>query len=116
MPVHPITQWPTVETERLTWLVADGGDSRRSNRGRPYDSAVVPSIGGAELLIPSECALVSEDVRTAIASFDLRVGATLAPLEALLVRIESASSSRIENVAASVPELFVDAVDSDGGR
>jgi len=110
------TIWPRVETERRTWLVSDGGDARRSNRGRPYDSAVVPEIAHVDMLIPSECALVSEDVRTAIASFDLRVGATLAPLEALLVRIESAASSRIENVAAPVPELFVESIDADGGR
>ena len=110
------TLWPVVGFERLTWLVAEGGDSRRSNRGRPYDSAVMPAIADVELLIPSECALLSEDVRTAIASFDLRVGETLAPLEALLVRIESAASSRIENVAAPVPELFVAAIDADGGR
>ncbi|MEL6892389.1 MAG: Fic family protein [Actinomycetota bacterium] len=108
--------WPSVGSERLTWLVAEGGDSRRSNRGRPYDSAVVPEIADAELLLPSECALISEDVRTAIASFDLRVGEVLAPLEALLVRIESAASSRIENVAAPVPELFVESIDADGGR
>ncbi len=110
------TLWPVFGSERLTWLVADGGDSRRSNRGRPYDSALVPEIADAEMLIPSECALMSEDVRTAIASFDLRVGETLAPLEALLVRIESAASSRIENVAAPVPELFVASIDADGGR
>ncbi len=110
------TLWPAVTYERLTWLVAEGGDSRRSNRGRPYDSAVLPEIADAEVLIPSECALMSEDVRTAIASFDLRVGETLAPLEALLVRIESAASSKIENFAAPVPELFVASVDADGGR
>ncbi len=110
------TLWPAVTFERLTWLVAEGGDSRRSNRGRPYDSALIPEIGYADLLIPSECALMSEDVRTAIASFDLKVGETLAPLEALLVRIESAASSKIENFAAPVPELFLSSVDADGGR
>ncbi len=110
------TLWPAVTYERLTWLVAEGGDSRRSARGQRYDSAVLPEIAYADLLIPSECALMSEDVRTAIASFDLRVGETLAPLEALLVRIESAASSKIENFAAPVPELFVESIDQDGGR
>ncbi|MGA9277962.1 Fic family protein [Ilumatobacter sp.] len=103
--------------ERLTWLIEQGGDARRSTGGgRRYDSAVVPEIGDAEMMLPSECALVSEDVRTAIAAFDLRVGDTLAPLESLLVRIESSASSRIENVAAPVPDLLIAEIGDDQGR
>ena len=75
MPRH--TEWPPVTFERLTWLIEQGGDARRSGRGRRYDSAVVPEISNAEMMLPSECALVSEDVRTAIAAFDLRVGDVL---------------------------------------
>ena len=101
------TSWPPVRFERLTWLIEEGGDARRSGRGRRYDSAIVPEIGNAEMLLPSETALLSEDVRTAIAAFDLRVGDVLAPLESLLVRIESSASSRIENVAAPVPDLLI---------
>jgi Fic family protein len=110
------TLWPAVTTERLSWLIAEGGDVRRSTRGRGYDSAVVPRIADRDMLLPSECALMSEDVRTAIAAFDLRVGDTLAPLEALLVRIESSASSRIENVAAPVPDLLIAEVGDDQGR
>ena len=110
------TVWPPVTFERLTWLIEEGGDARRSAGGRRYDSAVVPEIGNASMLLPSEIALMSEDVRTAIAAFDLRVGDTLAPLESLLVRIESSASSRIENVAAPVPDLLIGEVDSDQGR
>ncbi|MEM9041471.1 MAG: Fic family protein [Actinomycetota bacterium] len=113
---HGDTLWPAVTYERLTWLVGEGGDGRRSTRGRRYDSALIPEIADAEMMLPSECALISEDVRTAIAAFDLRVGDRLAPLEALLVRIESAASSRIENVATPIPELFLADVDDDGGR
>ncbi len=114
MPRH--TDWPPVTFERLTWLIEQGGDARRSGRGRRYDSAVVPDIADAEMMLPSECALVSEDVRTAIAAFDLRVGDTLAPLESLLVRIESSASSRIENVAAPVPDLLMAETGDDQGR
>lgn len=114
--VHGDALWPEVTFERLTWLVGEGGQGRRSTRGDRYDSALVPEIAFADMMLPSECALMSEDVRTAIAAFDLRVGDTLAPLEALLVRIESAASSRIENVAAPVPELFLAELDEDGGR
>jgi len=111
------TSWPHVTFERLTWLIEEGGDARRSTGSdRRYDSAVVPEIGTAEMLLPSECALVSEDVRTAIAAFDLRVGDTLAPLESLLVRIESSASSRIENVAAPVPDLLIAEVGDDQDR
>lgn len=110
------TSWPAVEFERLTWLIEEGGDARRSVGGRRYDSAIVPEIADASMLLPSETALISEDVRTAIAAFDLRVGDALAPLESLLVRIESSASSRIENVAAPVPDLLIGEVDDDQGR
>ena len=100
-------EWPPVEFERLTWLISEGGDARRSTRANQYDSALVAEIATHDLYLPSECALVSEDVRTAIAAFDLRVGDRLAPLESLLVRIESSASSKIENVAAPVPELLM---------
>ncbi|WP_158412457.1 Fic family protein [Ilumatobacter nonamiensis] len=102
--------------ERLTWLIEQGGDSRRSTGDHRYDSAVVPEIGSEDMMLPSECALVSEDVRTAIAAFDIRVGDTLAPLESLLVRIESSASSRIENVAAPVPDLLMAETGEDQGR
>ncbi len=102
-----VVAWPPVSYERLTWLIGEGGDSRRSTRQNNYDSAITPEIADVDMYLPSECALVSEDVRTAIAAFDLRVGDTLAPLESLLVQIESAASSKIENVAAPVPDLLM---------
>lgn len=110
------TSWPAVEFERLTWLIEEGGDTRRSVGGRRYDSAIVPEIADASMMLPSETALISEDVRTAIAAFDLRVGDKLAPLESLLVRIESSASSRIENVAVPVPDLLIGEVADDQGR
>ena len=111
------TPWPAVTFERLTWLIAEGGDARRSGGGgRRYDSAIVPEIAVQDMLLPSECALVSEDVRTAIAAFDVRVGDTLAPLETLLRKIESSASSRIENVAAPVPDLLIAEIGDERGR
>jgi len=110
------TPWPAVTFERLTWLIAEGGDDRRSTHRNKYDSALVPEIGSQEMFLPSECALVSEDVRTAIAAFDVRVGDTLAPLESLLVQIESSASSRIENVAVPVPDLLMAEAGDDQGR
>lgn len=110
------TDWPAVEYEELVWLVEEGGDASRSSADRTYRSAVIPRIGDEIMSIPSETALVSEDVRTAIAAFDLRVGDTLAPLEALLVRIEATASSRIENVAAPVPELLIAETGDERGR
>lgn len=101
------SMWPPVKFEKMVWLIEQGGDSRRSTAQRTYKSAVVPNIADEIMMIPSETALLSEDVRTAIAAFDVRVGDTLAPLEALLVRIESSASSKIENVAAPVPDLLI---------
>jgi Fic family protein len=111
-----ITLWPPVRFEKLVWLISEGGDSRRSTRDRTYQSALLDQIADASMLIPSDCALVSEDVRAAIAAFDIRVGHTLAPLETLLVRIEASASSRIENVAASLPDLFMAETGDEMGR
>ncbi|MFN3258719.1 MAG: Fic family protein [Ilumatobacter sp.] len=108
--------WPPVTYEQLVWLIEEGGDASRSSDDRTYNSALIPPIADEIMLIPSECALVSEDVRTAIAAFDLRVGDTLAPLEALLVRIEASASSKIENVAAPVPDLLLAEVGDERGR
>lgn len=110
------TLWPPVGFEKLVWLISEGGDSRRSSRDRTYQSAILEPIADVAMLIPSDCALISEDVRTAIAAFDVRVGDTLAPLETLLVRIEASASSRIENVAASLPDLFMAEVGEEMGR
>ena len=108
--------WPPVRFEKLVWLISEGGDSRRSSRDRTYQSAILDPIEDVEMLIPSDCALISEDVRAAIAAFDIRVGDTLAPLESLLVRIEASASSRIENVAASLPDLLMAEVGDEMGR
>ncbi len=108
--------WPPVRFEKLVWLISEGGDSRRSSRDRTYQSAILDPIEDVEMLIPSDCALVSEDIRAAISAFDIRVGDTLAPLESLLVRIEASASSRIENVAASLPDLLMAEVGDEMGR
>ncbi|BAN00396.1 Fic family protein [Ilumatobacter coccineus] len=110
------TLWPPVTFEKLVWLIEEGGDQRRSTAQRTYQSAIVPPIADEIMMIPSETALLSEDVRTAIAAFDVRVGDTLAPLEALLVRIESSASSKIENVAAPVPDLLLAETGDERGR
>ena len=75
-----ITLWSPVRFEKLVWLISEGGYSRRSARDRTYQSAILHPIADASMLIPSDCALISEDVRAAIAAFDIRVGDTLAPL------------------------------------
>ena len=108
--------WPPVRFEKLTWLISEGGDARRSSRDRSYQSAILDPIADVSMLIPSDCALISEDVRAAIAQFDVRVGDTLAPLERLLVRIEASASSRIENVAASIPDLLMAEIGDEMGR
>ena len=115
-PARSVRLWPPVRFEKLVWLISEGGDARRSSRDRGYDSAILDPIADVEMLIPSDCALVSEDVRSAIAAFDVRVGDTLAPLETLLVRIESSASSRIEHVEASLPDLFLAEVGDEMSR
>ena len=51
--------------------------------------------------LPSSVAAVAEDAAAEIARFDAELGQEIAPFSAVLLRSESAASSRIENLTAS---------------
>lgn len=106
----------------------DRGASRRqqlSARG-PYEAAVPPAIAGASLPLSLELLAEAEDAIRDIARFDAEVAAMasrrtpqgveeaaaeLAPLAAVLLRTESASSSQIEGVTAGARALALAAIE-----
>lgn len=85
-------------------MPSDVGPVSRSARRRlvePYDAAIVPTIADATIALPSEVAALVEEAAAEIARFDAELGSEIAPFSAVLLRSESAASSRIENLTAS---------------
>lgn len=103
--VPALAQWPPATYETLSWKSThEPGEGSRRDRQRhqgPYQAAIVPSIAGCELALPSEVLAEVEDAATEVARFDAEVGADVAPFSAILLRSESAASSQIENLTAS---------------
>jgi len=67
----------------------------------PYEVAVLPNIAPSPVALPSRLMAETEEATRAMASFDAVAGRTLTPYNSLLLRSESAASSRIENLTAS---------------
>ena len=84
--------------------ISRGGSSppaRTHAQARPTLAAIPPAIAAATLALPSDVTSLAEDAATEIARFDADLGHELAPFSAVLLRTESAASSRIENLTAS---------------
>lgn len=96
--------WPPVEHEQLSWVSSESVAVSRSVRRRlaePYSAAIVPAIIDATVNLPSGVAALVEEAAAEIARFDAELGSEIAPFSAVLLRSESAASSRIENLTAS---------------
>ncbi len=77
--------------------------------GRPYRAAVPAAIESMRFEIDQDVAARAEDARAAITRFDAELSAMFdgefAPLSAVLLRTESASSSQIENITVGARAL-----------
>jgi len=62
---------------------------------------VTPEIAARRLTVPPETAAEAEDAAAEVARFDAELGHEIAPFAAVLLRSESAASSKIENLTAS---------------
>ncbi|WP_370865063.1 Fic family protein [Nocardioides agariphilus] len=82
---------------------------RLSVNGRPYRAAVPTVIEFLQFDIDPDVAARAEDARAAITRFDAELSALFdgefAPLSAVLLRTESASSSQIENITVGAKAL-----------
>jgi Fic family protein len=98
--------WPRLTFAEHEWvpksaLVPASRRTEATSRG-PYTSAVVAQIAGvADVPLPAADRLDATDAAIEIARFDARLGTEIAPFGAILLRTESAASSRIENLTAS---------------
>lgn len=97
--------WPALTYESLPWTSryephATSRSERKKHYG-PYRAAVPPRIANATLELPSELAAQVGEASAELARFDELGGGDIAPFSAILLRSESAASSRIENLTAS---------------
>ena len=102
---HRSSTWPAITYEALAWegSLGPGTTSRtqmRSHQG-PYRAAITPGIAGAELRLPSDVLAIVDDAASEVSRFDVEMGGEIAPFATVLLRSESAASSRIENLTAS---------------
>lgn len=93
-----------VDYETLTWTpAAQYGQSRTARRKQAgaCRAAVTADIAELDLALPSSVHAEAADASQEIARFDAELGTEIAPFASVLLRSESASSSRIENLTAS---------------
>jgi Fic family protein len=96
------TAWPAVEYKEHAWTSSLDIPRRwQSTFSGPYRAAVVPEISGLDLILPAATVALADEATAELARFDAEMGTEIAPFGAILLRSESAASSRIENLTAS---------------
>ncbi len=100
--------WPALAYEWVPWTRPDDVPIPRSRRAAhrgPYQAAVPPLIARLDIPLSTETLALADDASAGIARFDAELGADIAPYAALLLRSESAASSKIENLTASAKAI-----------
>ena len=96
------TPWPAVEYEEHPWTSSLDIPRRwQSTFSGPYRAAVVPEISRLDLVLPAATMALVDEATAELARFDAEMGTEIAPFGSILLRSESAASSRIENLTAS---------------
>jgi Fic family protein len=96
-----------VEYETLTWdMPTEAGYGRQNLRAAlrqsgEYRAAIPAEIAQLEVSLPSRVLADAEEASQEIARFDAELGHEIAPFASVLLRSESAASSKIENLTAS---------------
>ena len=100
--------WPRVETETLPWSPAPGSYPRRAAKRMPreYEAAVVPKIAAQQLTLSDETRALVEQATVAAVRFDTTDAHRVVPFTPLLLRSESAASSRIEQLTSSARKVL----------
>lgn len=98
------TRWPALRWEELPWHTSDDAALSRTARRRlrsTYRAVITPQLAGITPSLPPELLALTDEAAQELARFDGELGQELAPFAAVLLRSESASSSKIENLTAS---------------
>ncbi|HMJ78203.1 MAG TPA: Fic family protein [Iamia sp.] len=103
--MNPSPGWSQVGYEDRPWSHADPDlvpRRRRQQHEGPYRAAIPASLHGLDRLdLPDATLALADDATAQIARYDAELGSRLVPFAPLLLRSESAASSRIEELTAS---------------
>ena len=77
----------------------------RAAHTRPYQAAVPPLIARLDVPLGTETLALADEASAEIVRLDAELGADIAPYAPLLLRSESAASSKIENLTASAKAI-----------
>lgn len=97
-------RWPVVAEERLEWTYVRASGPREMPM-HAYVASVVPEIANVSAALPAALAAEADRASRDIARFDAEMGGELAPFTAVLLRSESAASSKIERLTASARQI-----------
>jgi Fic family protein len=103
-----VAAWPALTYESTPWTLPDDVSIPRGRRARhsgPYDAAVPAEIARLDVALAGETLALADEASAEIARFDAELGADIAPYAPLLLRSESAASSKIENLTASAKAI-----------
>ena len=97
-----------METETLPWSPAPGTYPRRAVKRMPreYEAAVVPMIANQQLTLTEQTHALVEQATVAAVRFDTTDAHRVVPFTPLLLRSESAASSRIEQLTSSARKVL----------
>ena len=102
--------WPALDHEPVEWVsrhaTSGVGPDITPGRTGTYLAAVPPTIATLKVALTGETLALAETATAELSRFDASLGAEIAPFTALLLRSESAASSRIENLSASARAIF----------
>jgi Fic family protein len=108
-PQVPGTGWPHLTYEEHRWVPSapDAGSRRQQLAARgPYEAAVLEPIAGIkEIPLSLDTRALVTEATAEIARFDTEMGSEIAPFASILLRSESAASSKIENLTASARSI-----------
>lgn len=92
-----------VRYETLTWSSVGARRSVRAARRQSgeYKAAIPAAIAELEVALPSSVLADAEEASQEMTRFDAELGDEIAPFGSVLLRSESAASSKIENLTAS---------------
>jgi len=112
------TGWPALGYETLDWHIEPNVPMSKAARRRhdqPYDAAITPAIAKIDPTVGAEVLVAAEEASIAIVRFDADYGDRIVPFSSILLRSESAASSRIEQLTASAKAIALAEL-GDGSR
>lgn len=112
------TGWPALGYETLDWHIESGvpmSNTARRRHDQPYAAAITPDIANIAPKVSAEVLAAAEEASIAIVRFDAAYGDRIVPFSSILLRSESAASSRIEQLTASAKAIALAEL-GDGSR